>query len=287
MRRALILISNPGIQGEQNYAPTTEKAIDQWESFFRSPIGGFWQDNEVFRFDETHLIGTERLRTMIGQLNQPELCDYSVVVFCGHGLRTIDNCDVVQLPLATVNDLNLLPLKEILALDDFGQPLTNVKRTVIADACRSMQPLTYNQLFEDRQYSGILQINGDDCSVYYNKLIEDCHPHVELLQSTRAGQFAFGDIEGSAYCKAVFDTVRRDELIWGSKALTDRTGHFSVSMKEMHDAAEKEMSIEGIQMPQYSYYGEAESGNFPFSAYQVPVVHTLESILSEIEILED
>ncbi len=52
INRHLILISNPSNPNDENYVKTTEEAIDRWEAFFRSPIGGYWKDREITRFDE-------------------------------------------------------------------------------------------------------------------------------------------------------------------------------------------------------------------------------------------
>jgi len=52
INRHLILISNPSNPNDENYVKTTEEAIDRWEAFFRSPIGGYWKDREITRFGE-------------------------------------------------------------------------------------------------------------------------------------------------------------------------------------------------------------------------------------------
>ena len=52
INRHLILISNPGNPNDENYVKTIEEAIDRWEAFFRSPIGGYWKDREITRFGE-------------------------------------------------------------------------------------------------------------------------------------------------------------------------------------------------------------------------------------------
>jgi hypothetical protein len=52
INRHLILISNPSNPNDENYVKTTEEAIDRWEAFFRSPIGGYWKDRELTRFGE-------------------------------------------------------------------------------------------------------------------------------------------------------------------------------------------------------------------------------------------
>lgn len=52
INRHLRLISDPGNPNDENYVKTTEEAIDRWEAFFRSPIGGYWKDREITRFGE-------------------------------------------------------------------------------------------------------------------------------------------------------------------------------------------------------------------------------------------
>lgn len=78
MNRQLLLISNPGNPNENNYVRTTETAIDRWESFFRSPIGGYWQDDEIMRYGENNQIDAYKFQRLLTPLNTVQY-DYSMV----------------------------------------------------------------------------------------------------------------------------------------------------------------------------------------------------------------
>ena len=81
MNRQLILISNPGNPNDRNYAPSTGLALDRWQLFFQSPIGGFWKDNEIRRFDEQHPLDSEQFQGMISMVLDSVQCDYSIIVY--------------------------------------------------------------------------------------------------------------------------------------------------------------------------------------------------------------
>ena len=175
MNRQLILISNPGNPNDSNYVKVTEDAINRWEAFFRSPVGGYWRDSEMIRFGEKQPIDTDSFRRFLAPFNTIQ-CDYSVIVFCGHGACTIDEKDAIQLPIPTPFNNNLLAVDELIT-----PGIPSVRRTVILDACRSLIPYTSAQLFEQRVYSSVYTIDGIECSKYYNSQVMQASPHIEVL----------------------------------------------------------------------------------------------------------
>lgn len=104
---------------------------------------------------------------------------------------------------------------------------------MLKDACRKILPITVSAFFEQREFSGGVELDGEMCCDHYNEIIMRQEPHVELLQSTREGDYAYTSKEGSVYGDAVMSYIRNQTKIWGAKALTDRKVKCNVKMQQM------------------------------------------------------
>lgn len=280
MGRHLLLISNPGNPNDKNYVKTTEEAINRWESFFRSPIGGYWQDNEISRYGESRPITPDAIKRLMIPLNTVQ-CEYSIIVFCGHGGCTLDNQDAIQLPIPSTGDCRLLPVDALL-----GEGLPFVRRTVILDSCRSLIPFASTQLFEDKQFSSIYKTDGIECGKYYNDIVMQASPHVEVLYSTSEHHKAFASKEGSAYTDAMSNLVRMKSLWWKSLAINDRFGMYCYSMCDLHKDITSDLVGRNLQTPDYRIIGQANR-SYPFVAMHLPTDRTIFTDGAVIEILED
>ncbi len=281
MNRQLILISNPGNPNDRNYAPSTELALDRWQLFFQSPIGGFWKDNEIRRFDEQHPLDSEQFQRMISMVLDSVQCDYSIIVFCGHGCSTMDGRDAIQLPIPAPNYNNLFPVDGLLGLN-----VANVRRTGILDSGRSIVPFTSQQLFEQRQFSEVYRIDGEECGKYYNSMIIESNPHVELLQSTNLHSASYGSVTGSRYADAVSLITNQSSINWKQRALMDRYGQYSYSMLDLHQAVHAHLDAKGNQLPENHSTVQLYT-SFPFAALHLPNDRTIYNDNAMVEIIED
>lgn len=283
IQRKLILITDPGIPGDRYYAKQTQDVIDRWEAFFKSPIGGLWQEGEIIRINEQNPIGPGRMDALMSQLDLVN-CDYSMIVFCGHGLRTQDQKDGIQLPIPSMENLNVYSVERLMGISHTTTQIpAHIRRTIILDACRKIQPITARALFEEREFSGGMELDGEMCRDHYNEIIMRQEPHVELLQSTEADDYADTSEEGSVYGDAVMQYIRSQTEIWGALAMANREGKFSVKIQQMQ--SEVSDRIEG-QRPQY-WSSKPETEGYPFAAYHVYVPRTFEQVVADIEIVED
>ena len=280
MNRHLFLISNPGNPNDKNYVKAAKGAIDRWEAFFRSPIGGYWQDGEITRFGEQKPILSDSFRRMMIALNTVQF-DYSIIVFCGHGGCTIDNVDAIQLPIPTPENHNLLKVDDLL-----GGGNTLVRRTIILDACRSLIPLSSEQLFEVKQFSEVFKLDGEDCANYYNSLVMGANPHVEVLYSTSGHHKAFATLIGSEYADAMSQFVNSNSVRWKSLAIQDEYGHYDLSMYDFQVAMKEELATGNKQVPDYKSIGDS-SRSFPLVALHLPTTRSLYNSGAIIRIIED
>lgn len=264
MERALILIAYPGEPGNKNYAPEIENVLQRWKNFFMSPIGGYWDPgNEIFTIDSKRPIGRERLRTMLGQINN--IADYSLIVFCGHGGSTTDYVDAVQLPngdLFKVPDL----------LISGGKPL---RRTVIIDACRSCIGISSQMLFEEKKFSTQYQIDGDACKELYNGIImSQCAPHFELIQSTGQRKYAYFSDNGESHYSNMFLTnINSETKNWHNMAQRADDGKFYYSFYEMNSQVSNDLKLyDGSPNEQHPQFTTSDNTSccFPLTAIWLP-----------------
>lgn len=254
MRRKLLLLGNPGVVG-QNYVPSVPAVINRYKEYFKSEVGGYWADDEIIEEPDGYDINSEVswLAFQLKELNQN--VDYSVIVFVGHGGAYLGN-DQLQLSKGQI-----LPLNCMMAPSGFENI---IKRTLIVDACRSLVGGTLEQLIlESRSFSGNGQLIGEYCREYYNQIIVNCEPHVEVIQSTLYGSVAYSTKTGTAFSDALFAELNTQVPLWNDFAMQDRCGQFSKGITDVLPNVQKGMDAYG-QVAQYSRYGG--NGDYPLYA---------------------
>lgn len=259
VKRKLLLIGNPGIQGV-NYTPSVNNVLKRYKEFFKSEVGGYWTDGENGEIIEEPA-GLDRnsevtwLALQLKEFNKD--IDYSVIVFVGHGGAYLGK-DQVQLSSGEI-----LPLSCLMAPQEMEGI---IKRTIIVDACRSLIGAAPQQLIlEEKTFSGEGQLMGDFCRDYYNTVIKNCDPHVELLQSTKYGEVAKinSNHTGTAFSDALFDTFNTKVPQWNQEALGDRCGQLNKGFTDILFDVQSRMTSYN-QVPDYSRFGGA--GDFPLYA---------------------
>ncbi len=256
MNRKLLLIGNPGVQ-DVNYSPSVGLVLQRYKDFFKSEVGGYWSESEIIEetsgFDKNSEVTW--LALQLNELNQKT--DYSVIVFVGHGGAYLGN-DYLQLSQGEP-----IPISCLMAPK--GKEW-QIKRTIIVDACRSLMGATPQSLIlESRAFSGEGGLMGGYCRDYYNSLIDNCEPHVELLQSTKYGDYARinPDHTGTAFSDAFFDTLDIQVPLWNQMALNDRCGQLSKGITDLLTDVQVGM-VAYNQVPEYSRFGG--DGEFPVYA---------------------
>lgn len=234
MNRKLLLISNPGVVG-RNYVAHVPNILARYKDFFKSPVGGYWSDEEIMELPndiQNPAAQATTLALMINDCNKNY--DYSMIVFVGHGASYLGN-DIVQLSGGELCPVNCLA--------PIGYE-TTIKRTVIIDACRSLIGTTQQQLLlEQRTFSGEGQLLGSYCKDYYNSIIKQSVPHIELIQSTKYGEPALVTLDGSAFSDSLFDVLNQNVKNWNAFAMSTHDGHFSKSTHEIIDMTKAKMGV--------------------------------------------
>lgn len=47
MRKKILILSNPGREGAENYCEGVKRDVDNYKQFFLSPVGGNWYESEI------------------------------------------------------------------------------------------------------------------------------------------------------------------------------------------------------------------------------------------------
>lgn len=261
--RKLLLLCNPGFPG-RNHVSCVPNVLQRYKDYFMSPVGGAWIDGEygeIIEEPQGMSVGQELtwLTGILGEINRN--ADYAMIVFVGHG-DSYQGQDRLQLSRGgIVHVSDFLPLQ--------GQEDIK-RRTVIIDACRSLQGGTPRQLIlEQREYSGQGQIESDPCRTFYNELVENCEPHTELIQSTSYGNVARVNQTrtGTAFSDAFFNAL--DVSNWNNQALGVRDGRLHKSTIDILPQITAGMQSYG-QVPQQSRLGKG-NGDYPIYAVWRPV----------------
>lgn len=267
--RKLLLLCNPGMEEAGNYTPAVLNVLQRYKNYFMSAVGGSWI------YDENEDL-SEIIEEPAGYDHESEFtwlvteitkiwhhADYSMIVFVGHGNAAYGN-DRIQLSNGII-----IPICSFFAPEPFG---INTKRTVIIDACRTLQGAEQRQLIlEQRSFSADDMLERDLCRNLYNDKIQECDPHIELIQSTQYGNPAYVNPEGTgtAFSDAFFDTLNQEVPQWNEYALGLRNGQFSVSLRSLMPEIQKGMR-DYHQVPQYRRFGDG-GGDFPFYSVLRPV----------------
>lgn len=227
--RSILFMDYPGERGV-NYIDYTRNIIGEYKKFFKSDIGGCWEDGEFIDMHDEYgyFENTNNpqgcLESKLKILNG---CDYSIVVFVGHGCyhNHMDKIQLSQDVLFSVNDL----------YKNAG------KRLVIVDSCRSLLTQEYIPSFtkiirESKEYD-----YRNENKKYYNRIISDMQDHIELIQSTQICQYAATiHIEKtSVFSKAFFNVINQKKDIARSIQLMGRP--YQLSYEEIKNEVDNEM----------------------------------------------
>lgn len=210
MKRRLLLICNPGKFNDKNYSPEVISVLKRYRQYFQSVVGGCWQNDEIMTLPMDFSVTNEanKLGGIMKVLNSKET-DYSVIVFVGHG-EVKDGIESVLLP-----SQQSCPISYFLYDFNIGNN-KNIKRTVILDACRTIVPPKFSQLYEGLNQK-LVEVR---CEEYYNSLIEKAEPHIELIQSTSYGQPArVIPNKGTAFSNAVLNLLEYNSSLWTQSAM--------------------------------------------------------------------
>lgn len=260
MVRRILFLCNPG-EGS-NFAPQVYLSINQYKTFFKSPFGGAWKEEEFLELPEkmTSEQKFQWLKKTMLYLNSKD-CDYSIIIFVGHG-GAWDNIDIVELWKG-----------KLVAVDFFTKVSSGSKRTVLIDACRVNVIPDRIPIEEERMFSGGYVEDINFIRDKYNAIINNQPPHIELVQSTSKGDVAKTNSLGTIFSENVFRAIQQNKDDWALYALEHNSGLIVKPWCELIGDITKLMSSSG-QVPQFISSIDNDK-SFPFYIDWIPIVKTI------------
>jgi len=183
MKRRIIILTNPGKLGDENYCEGVYKDKENYISFFKAPYGGYWSDSEIKYKDKPT---KSWVNNEIRLLMQDEI-EFSIIIFCGHGWYS------------SISESNILDLNGIEEYDSIDLRKDANKRIIIHDSCRKVHDLYINEsiqkLFSVKgiSLSEMQRLNPDECKEYYNTTILQCPKQIICSYSCDLNETAGDD----------------------------------------------------------------------------------------------
>lgn len=242
MERKVLIISNPGEQGDEHYCKGVLRDVENYVDYFKSPLGGGWNIST-----EIVLLSRPAVPTLRQELASLCKVDYSLIVFTGHG------------GYSEKSDSTILELRKQEHIDSSELRCGTKKRTIILDCCRSPINLFAEEVEQGKEIvAAYVDLDLAECRRYYKDAIENCDIGVIVAYSCSPDQKAYDSDSGKGgvysynlirYCK---DWARNQDL----KDLRSQKKYRSLSIVKAHneiaDKVERETlhNSEGKQVPQ-------------------------------------
>ncbi len=206
IKRRSLLISNPGVEGSEDYAVGTLADVQNLKKLLLSPMGGFWKEDEIIIRNKPSKL---ELLGLIGTLKN---VDYALVLFSGHGAYS-----------ATLND-TILELNEREEINSKELRQGALKQSLILDCCRVItQEVILAKILEASKRL-TQSFNPADCRLYYDKRIEECPKSLTVLYSCDIDETSGDTSKGGVFTYNLIESSRE----WISQKNTDTSKAFAI-----------------------------------------------------------
>ena len=178
MNRKVLIISNPGEIGADNYCEGVKKDVLNYNNFFKDTYGGAWFDSEIISLERPT---KQKLDSYLTQINA---ADYSIIVLTGHGYMC--------------NGDTIIELKE--GEEYNTKYLAKSGRTLILDCCRKKYDFLQESVFAE--FSNKLEKRSMsiwDARKYYEEEILKCGKQRLVLYSCDEDECSNDDSRKGGY----------------------------------------------------------------------------------------
>lgn len=199
MKRRVLVITNPGEKGEDNYCGGVYVDGDNYKNYFKAPYGGYWSESEITILDKPSKT------TVQTELNNLTDHDFSIIIFCGHGWYS------------SLSASNILTLNKTESLDSNDLRKNANKRIIILDSCRKVhKEYITDEILKSRMMSesllGLSKLNPLACKEHYIETINMCPKQLIVGYAANLNELAGdsqtkGGFYSSSLIKASVDWV--------------------------------------------------------------------------------
>ena len=203
MKRRILIITNAGKLGSENYCEGVFRDKENYINFFKAAYGGFYANSEIRVLDKP---SKSKVHEELMEMENDKV-EFSIIIFCGHGWYS------------TISNSNILDLNDSEEIDSLDLRLGGIKRIIIEDNCRKpyAEYITESlrKAFSDILLSGDKQqqLNPIKCKQYYNKRISECPEQIIIGQACNIDEVA-GDSssKGGYYSSSLIDVTERNVM---------------------------------------------------------------------------
>lgn len=233
-KRALIF-GYAGISGDENYCAGVLKDIENYKNYLKSFHGGCWEDSEI---DSCNDVSKDSLLKAIAEVSQT--CDYSVVIFSGHGQY---NSDYEETEIEINNSETVLE-HELYTVCD--------RQLIILDCCRKPTKILIQDSINKSLSFGMESFSVLDKDYYKSEFDRQLNSSVKgeiKVYSCSVGQFSSDNSEkGGVFSYSFLKNAVSDEDLTVSE-LFFKTKKYLEGRAEQIPVIEKPKS--GMSFPFY------------------------------------
>lgn len=246
LTRKALIIGSP-----DEKIPGVKVDIENLKIYLKSPIGGYWRDNEI-----TTLISPSK-DVVSMQIDLLRTSDYSLIFFAGHGYHSVEKN-------RTIVHINSAEKLDTLELRKGAQ-----KHTLILDCCR--KPVVEQRLHKlaiESESANFLQrqkLDAAQCRQYFEKRISECENGIVVMNACKIDETA-GETEstGGYYTSSLIDSANE----WARKQLAslDLSKNYSIfSTQECHNMAVEQVKLLSGNRQNPSFESPRTEKKFPFT----------------------
>lgn len=217
MKRRIIIITNAGKVGADNYCEGVFRDRENYITFFKAAYGGFYADAEIRPLDKP---SKTKVREEIKLLSSDNI-EFSIIIFCGHGWYS------------TVSNSNIFQINDTEELDSLEFRAGAKKRIIIEDNCRKpyaeyitesiKKSFSAMALSDSRQQ----QLNPELCKHFYNKTILECPEQIIIGQACDIGEVAGDSSSKGGYYSSSLIKAAETKVRNGMKTI-DLSKNYSI-----------------------------------------------------------
>lgn len=214
MKRKILLIGN------DSGLPGVKVDIETYKSFFKSPFGGSWEDDEI----DICLNKSKTLLQVKLAVLQIQQLDYLIIVFSGHGGQLRETVFEINDKEETISESSLQNLA--------------TRQLNIYDCCRCYPQIVTESVKLSSMYKAVTASNTKD---KYNKRILQAIPQQVKLYSCSIGEVSHDTKNGGVYSQ---------NLIKAAKNISSEYKLVSISHEEAANETRKLNNTRGVNEKQ-------------------------------------
>lgn len=217
MKKKILIISNPGKIGDENYCEGVNRDVDNYINFFTSSGGGSWYSTEI------ECLKQPDITTVKKTLDNMKDLDFSIIIFTGHGYSNNEKTYIELKPADnTLNDLCVDNLR-----------INDKKRIIIVDCCRKECNLLSNM---NESFAEIIEKSNSsrvDTRALYEGYIRNADNMNIIMYSCDWGETSGDDSRKGGYYTSSLLKICKEYLEQNNRALS--SGYLSAV--EAHEKA--------------------------------------------------